>query len=250
LAGVTVTRQTVLLTRPRAEAQALARRLRRAGHKVLLAPLSAPLWLKPSLPEAVDALVLTSARAAHAMAGDCARFAGLPVYAIGPATAAAARRAGLAVAEHASGDRARLVDIVAHGQAGKQVLYACGDPLSGDLAGDLQSRGVQATALTVYQMVPVQQPPRTALAALKRREVDVVLLLSAQAARSFAAMVDAQAISRSGLSLACLSPTIGQAAGDGWRQIIAVPEPDLAKLLTVAGLLCDKDDKRQKSGSA
>ena len=115
----------VLITRPVALAQALARRLEACGHDVVIEPL---LTIEP-LPVAlelggVQAIAVTSANAAPALGA--ARH--LPVFAVGDASAAAARAAGCMRVESAGGDAASLARrIVASCRpGGGAILHLCG----------------------------------------------------------------------------------------------------------------------------
>lgn len=227
----------VLLTRPRRDSAALARRIRAAGHQVLIAPMAEPLWLMPDLPEDAQALVLTSAHALEALRHHPnvpRRLQGLPLHAIGPATARAARRAGFKIASQAGGDRAALKAALARRHAGQQVLYLCGEPLT----APLDAHGVVVVARTLYRMVPNTRLPAPARRALLAGEVDWAVLLSANTARIFRAIMESSGARRDGLKLACLSPAVAAAAGQGWGDIVVAREPDVVKLLTAAKLLC------------
>ena len=83
----------VLVTRPHEQAAGTARLLERMGHAVLLDPVLEvrPLPFTPPQVEAVAALAVTSINAVPALARS---RPDLPVFAVGEATAAAARAAG------------------------------------------------------------------------------------------------------------------------------------------------------------
>lgn len=239
---MTAAPRTVLLTRPRQPAEALARRLRQAGgHRVMVCPMTAVRFLEPPLPQEVAALALTSATAVKALVrlSAFARLRTLPVHVIGPATAKAARRAGMSIASEAGGDRARLVTAIAAAAPQGPVLYPCGDPVTGDLPAELAAYGCAVAAVTLYRMEPQPWLTPAARRALDCGSVDWVLLLSAQAARVFGDALAAATIEREKVSIGCLSPAIAAAAGRGWRRIAIAPAPALPKLLTATGLLCD-----------
>jgi uroporphyrinogen-III synthase len=86
----------ILLTRPPARAQALAERVRRLGHEVVLVPLIEiePLGNEPVDVAGYDWLVVTSSAGAVELGR---RMRGRPgrIAAIGPATATALREAGM-----------------------------------------------------------------------------------------------------------------------------------------------------------
>ena len=98
-------------------------------------------------------LAFTSANGVAAFA---ARFGerGLPAYAVGAATAAAAREAGFASVTSADGDVAALVSVVAaHAPFAGEVLHPGAAEPAGDLIGALAALGVPARALTAYETV-------------------------------------------------------------------------------------------------
>jgi uroporphyrinogen-III synthase len=103
----------LLVTRPLDESQALAERLEARGHQAAIEPLLtiAPDLLAPLSLEGVQALLFTSANGVRAFALRSPRR-DLPVYAVGPATAAAAREIGCATVESAGGDVRALAALV------------------------------------------------------------------------------------------------------------------------------------------
>src|SRR3974390_2359799 len=120
----------VLLTRPEAEAERTAQKLRARGGGVLGAPL------RRVEPVAADlgagpwsGLVLTSANAARALAVHPRRadLLPLPCFTVGPA----------------HGDQRVRVRLIAVEQVGDApLLYLAGEDRAGDLAGDLAGHGL------------------------------------------------------------------------------------------------------------
>ncbi len=134
----------VLVTRPEADAAALAEELAARGHSAVIEPL----FTIVAGPEAaldlsgVQAVALTSANGARALAGRTARR-DLPVFAVGDATAAAARAAGFAEVESAGGDVALLAALIASrlDPGAGPVLHAAARRVAGDLKGRLEQAG-------------------------------------------------------------------------------------------------------------
>src|SRR4051794_39882487 len=102
----------VLVTRPREQAAATSALLVAMGHEALIDPVleirRLPLPRRMSLAD-VAAIAITSANAVPALAG---MPAGLPVFAVGAATAAAARAAGWNEVHAAAGDGADLARLM------------------------------------------------------------------------------------------------------------------------------------------
>lgn len=190
-----------------------ADRFRRAGHVVRQLPLFAvrPLdWQVPD-PARYDTLLLTSANAVRQAGAGLAALRHLPVVAVGEATAAAARAAGLSVALTGTGDAGGALTAAA--RAGLR------RPLH--LAGRERTvlPGVDAVAVYASEVLPVA--PGTL--ALFRRPV--ALLHSARAARRLADLTVMEAVDRAGWTLAAFSEVVAAAAGQGWGRVLVAAAP-------------------------
>jgi uroporphyrinogen-III synthase len=222
----------VLITRPVAEAQALARLLAARRHEVLIEPL---LTIEP-LPVVlelggVQALAVTSAHAAPALAG----AAHLPVFAVGAASAAAARRAGCAMVESADGDAASLARrIVAscRPDAGA-ILHLCGTEVRAGLAEALHAAGFRVRRQAVYRARAAQalSPPTCALL---RAGIDAVLLFSPRTAAIFAELIVRHGLERclAATDACCLSAAIADECRRlGWRSVRVAATPEQGALV-------------------
>src|ERR1700740_2113067 len=91
-------KMAVLVTRPHPDNEATARDLRARGFKVLLAPMLRlePVAMSDDLDGDYGAVIVTSANALRAIATQLAQsgLLGLPLFAVGDHTAAAARGLG------------------------------------------------------------------------------------------------------------------------------------------------------------
>lgn len=227
-------RRTVAVLRPEPGNRATIARLTDAGVDAVSLPLFAVQALAWSLPDPArfDALVLTSANAVRWAGEGLAALRGLPVHAVGQATATAAQDAGF--------------DIMATGNAGADALLAAMARAGITRALHLGGRESMITpgegagaivrqSIPVYASEPVPVPPR-ALAALAG---GVALLHSPRAARRFTALMDAAGFARSRITIAALSPAVAMAAGGGWSAIWTAPVPsDAALVRLVAETLC------------
>ncbi len=189
-----------------------------AGMAPVALPLftAVPLAWSPPDPQDYDALLLTSAQAVRLAGDGLARLAGLPVVAVGAATAAAARAAGLHVA------------IVGDGDAAAAVARAAAYPRLLHLAGREHVAQPRVAALTVYASEAVAVAPDALAAALDA----VVLLHSARAAQHFAVLADS--LPRRRIRLAVLSPAVATAAGTGWARVAVADRPDDTALIQAA----------------
>lgn len=173
-------------------------------------------WAIPDAP--FDAVVLTSANAVR-HAGPGLAASGLPVLAVGPATAAAARAAGLTVAATGEGDVAALLDGV--GARWPRLLH---------LAGRQRIEDARMTAVTVYAAEPLP----VAAADLAVLDGAVVLAHSARAARRLVDLMTEHAIGRERTRLAVLSPAVAHAAGTGWAAVAVADRPTDAAIVAAA----------------
>jgi len=178
----------VAVTRPRAQADGLSRRLADLGARVVQAPLirTEPVPGDPIDPSACDILVVTSPNAPalllERIGGDARALHGVEVAAIGPATAAALREVGIVadlVSERAVAEA--LLDLLADRAAGRRVLIARAEEARDLLPDGLAARGAEVEIAVLYRTVPVVPDTDAALGA------DAVAFTSASTARAFAA---------------------------------------------------------------
>lgn len=202
-------RKKIWITRAEPGASATAERVRALGHDPLVAPLLAVHDLEEVEIDlaGVAALAFTSAngvRAFAARSGDRR----LKVFAVGGATAQAARQAGFSSVLSTNGDVEALAQGVAarRGELKGAVLHAGAAELAGDLVGALAAQGVEARRLILYETRPVTIPPAQLEALLR---ADAVLLHSPRAAQVLAKALrnrPAPAMRALGLSKAVLKP--------------------------------------------
>lgn len=203
----------VLLTRPRAQAEAFARQLTlRFGGRVrpIVAPLMAPEYLSPPIPPGpFSAVIFTSA---HGVEGALRLGVSLPrlAYCVGRSTAAAATAAGLE-ARSADGDATDLVTLIRQAEQNGRLLYIRGVDTSGDIAKALNLLGIQTVSLQVYlqKAIPFEGE---SLDLLRQRTPVILPLFSPRSARIFRDAMPPD--SAAGLRLAAISPAVAKAAAD------------------------------------
>ncbi len=231
--------RALLVIRPEpgnARTLAAARALGLDARAVPLFVVEAIAWEPPD-PARFDALLLGSANALRHGGAALARYAGLPVYAVGATTAAAARAAGFAVAACGEGGLSALLPrLVADGRN-------CVLRLSGEAHVPLDpSEGVGIETAVVYAARPVPLP-----AGAVPIHGAVVALHSGEAARHFAAECDRLGLDRGRIALACLAPRVAAAAGEGWADKCVAPTPHRAgeaALLALARDMCQNSQPR------
>lgn len=185
----------ILITRPRDRAEPLARQLEVLGHEALIEPL---LSIEPLHPGAlplgdVQAILLTSANAAHALPPDGRH---LPVLAVGGATARAARAAGWTTVLEAEGEAASLTRLVRDRctPAGGALLHLCGEHVREELGERLAAVGFELRRQVAYRAHAATALSPGLLDALDRGRLDAVLLFSPRSTRIFVDLVIAHGL--------------------------------------------------------
>ena len=197
------------------------------GHA--LSEIRAVAWACPD-PATINGLLIGSANAFLHGGAHLARLTAKPVFAVGEATAAAARKAGFTVARVGRGGLQGVLDTITGPVhllriAGEERIVLTPPP------------GVTFDEVTAYRSVPLPLDP--ALPLLAAGDV-LVLLHSAATARHFAIECDRLGLTRGGIALAALGPRIAEAAGSGWRAVHTAAQPDEAALLELVFDLCQK----------
>ncbi len=217
----------ILVLRPEPGASETMRRARDAGLDATAAPLFAIEPLAWEAPDSTgfDALLLTSVNAVRESGEQLMVLRGLPVHAVGEATAAAARDAGLAIASSGESGVDRLLGAIAQEL---RLLHLCGEDRRPP-AGARQT----ITAIPVYRARPIDRPELAAAGS-------IALLHSPRAGRRFGALVDAAGTNRATIVIAAISTAAAQAAGAGWKAVETADQLSDAALLALAARLCQK----------
>lgn len=199
------------------------------GHA--LSEIRAAAWACPD-PAAIDGLLIGSANAILHGGPHLARLAGKPVYAVGEATAAAARAAGFAVAMTGTGGLQGVLDAIASKGLGPCHLLR--------IAGEEHVPLVAPAGVTFAEVIAYRSAflPLDPVADLVMSGTALVLLHSAATARHFASECDRLGADRGRVTLAALGPRIAGAAGAGWASIHTAEQPDEGALLKLVFDLC------------
>lgn len=213
----------VLVLRPEPGATATVGRAREHGLDAVAMPLFEiePVeWQAPD-PAEFDSLLLTSANAVRQGGQGLKALLGLPVYAVGEATAGAAREAGFQIA--------------GVGNSGADALIRSFNPdlrllhLSGEHRSDAADALHTITRIVVYRsrqrsggfIVPADC---------------LALIHSPRAGRRFAALVH----DRGRIAIAAISRHAAEAVGGGWESVDYPEKPNDDALLALAARLCNK----------
>lgn len=222
----------VLVTRPQPGAGETAARLAARGLVPILAPMLEIVPLAgPPLP-ATDAILLTSRNGLLAL-GRIDR----PVFAVGTATAAAARAAGAAEVASAGGNARDLADLVrARLPPGASLVLPTAPGQGFALSAALRAAGYEVRVHPAYESRPVATLPLGASDALHAGRIGFALFFSAETARAFVA-----AVRRAGLQAAvgCVTAAAISAPVEvalralAWRRLCVADRPNQDALLAL-----------------
>lgn len=236
----------VLVTRPLPEAEHTALLLREMGLRATVAPLLrivplSPVGEEPRVDD-VQAIVLTSVNAARALIqrplGAHLMERGRPLFAVGDATAQAAREAGFAHVESVAGNVDVLVAALARRlEPGRgDIIYPCGEHTARDLVAALARADLTCRPVAVYSAQAETRLPRDVEQGLRDRRYALVLFYSPRTAGIFADLAEAYALDgRLDQAVAlCLSPAVaGRAQALRWSRIEVAQAPNQEAMLAI-----------------
>ena len=174
-------------------------------------------WEAPD-PAILTGLLITSANAIRHGGSALDKLRELPVYAVGAATAAAARTAGFNVAEIGDGNADALLDSL---PPSLRLLHLAGE--------DHRNRDrLKTDRRIVYRSVEVDDPQ---LPDLKD------LVVAVHSPRAGARLADI-AGEKYRAAIAAISADAAEACGSDWERVEAAAEPNDNCLLALAAMLC------------
>ena len=183
-----------LVTRPRREAEPLAVRLAERGIDTVIEPMMTIADRDAVAPDLADvqAVLCTSANGVQAFARACDERR-VPMFAVGDATARAARDAGFASVESAGGDVDDLARLVAARlrPGGGRLLHVAGSEIAGDLSGMLGAAGFVVERAVLYETRASDALSPRAARLIDDGEIDLALFFSPRTAAIFSRLAEA-----------------------------------------------------------
>jgi uroporphyrinogen-III synthase len=218
----------VLVLRPEPGASGTVERAREQGLEALAVPLfelEPVAWEGPD-PSGFDGLLLTSANAVRCGGEQLRKLRGLKTYAVGEATAEAARDAGFGLAATGDAGIQRLLGSI---EPDLRLLHLCGaDRRNGEHAPQ------DITAIVVYRSAAIDAPE------LSAARGSVALIHSPRSGRRFAELVQ----DRETISVAAISGAAAEAVGEGWKAVEVSDSPTDEALLALAARLCNNSQPK------
>lgn len=233
----------VLVLRPQPAADRTAGRLAARGHEAVLLPLARAVHDRAAARTALAgghaAIAITSAEAGGLLREAPAGHETVPVFAVGHASARAAREAGFRRVETPGGDGRALADFILQRRealdlAAGPLLYLAGHPRAPGFESRLAEAGLPLRTVECYRMEPLSLAPEAVERAVLGAAPDAVLLHSPESARRFFALpFSAAAEARlHAASLLCMSANVAAAIPETFAARVRVAaRPDEESLL-------------------
>lgn len=218
----------LLVLRPEPRASVTVNRASACGLDAVAVPLFQIETIAWHAPPAVgfDGLLVTSANAIRCGGEELLKLRGLEVYAVGEATADAAREAGFSIASVGETGVDRLLGSI---DAGLKLLHLCGEDRR-----EPEAPRQEIKAIPVYRARELDRPNLSAAAGA------VALIHSPRAGRRLAALIS----ERGSTSIAAISEAAAEAVGSGWAGVETADAPNDEALLALAARLCNKPDPK------
>jgi len=196
------------VTRPEPDASREAETLVARGHQAVLASLLEiefgdwPLQLAGAQGLVASSRNAIRALAAHPQLGEALK---LPLFAVGEATAGAARELGFAEIVIGPGTAAELAALIASESepGGGPFVHLAGETLAFDLKGALEAEGFVIQKSVLYRAIPADALPPEALNQLADGRLDGAILMSPRSAAIFAVLVAKHGLAKQAARLVC-----------------------------------------------
>jgi uroporphyrinogen-III synthase len=219
---------SVLITRPRDEAEAFAVGVAAIGYTPVIEPLLSVELLPLQDDATAQALVVTSPQVFKHNLPESWRH--LPLFVMGPASKLLAQSQGFTEIISADGDFTRLCSLVSEKIAAKQpVLYLRGETVRHDLKAVLLRHNVREQI--AYTTEPCQ---KISLEGFKNGTIQIVTLFSPRSAVLFKDLMIEAGIADElrGIKLLCLSAAVLESVKSlPWEQVRLAHSPDQQGML-------------------
>ncbi len=242
-------RARVLVTRPEPGASQTAARLEQLGFAAVMLPLqeTVPVPVAPDAAQrAVAAVALPSASAVRHAPRDLLRtWSGLPCFAVGEATAQAAREAGFTRVAVAQGDAESLAAMIVAQPPDGAVAYLCGRVRRSVFESRLTQAGIPVIVVETYDTLGLDLDADGLSSVEDAGDIDAALVYSASAADRLASLLmePRMRASCANTIFICISQRVAQELAGPERKpgrepgckILVAAEPNEAALLKVLG---------------
>jgi uroporphyrinogen-III synthase len=225
----------VLITRPEPGASETAARLTALGLFPIVAPVLSIIHRNVRPPDQLAATLLTSRNAVQACPPSLHDH---PVFAVGAATAAQAKKTGFSRVFSADGDATALATLVANTLAPQDgtLFLPTAQRQGGELAASLRQRGFRVLRRVAYEAVSVETLPQAAAGALRQGELAAAMFFSGETSRHFVRLLRAAELGEAVRDVEAVS--ISERAAVAlrslpWRRICVAAKPNQDAMLAL-----------------
>lgn len=238
--------RAVLLTRPRPESEKLAGEIAARGFQPVIEPMLDIVPLEFSLPDLKQfaAIAFTSGNGVDIFAQRSAER-GLPVHAVGDATAVRAEEAGFSDVRSARGRIEDLNRMLAGAgfAPGAKILHISGR----DVAGDIAAPGVAVERVVVYSAEKPENLSDACRGMLDEERLAAAMFFSPRAASTFAGLIEKFGLQQrlKSVKALCISDSVVKSLSDlPFREKRAASHPDKEGMMA----LLEELQERRKTG--
>jgi uroporphyrinogen-III synthase len=216
----------MIILRPEPAASVTAAQAETLGFEPVKVPLFATEKLSWTVPDPAefDGILLTSANALRYAGPQLNRLKTLPVYAVGPVTAQAAKAAGFRLAAVGQRGVGTLLSKIRHDL---RLVH-----LAGEDRLDYRLAWQKIAPINVYRSAEIEDVDPALI------DGKIVLVHSPRSGRRLAELVAAKR--RASMTVVAISEAAATASGDGWARVAVAERPLDSALLALAAKLCDK----------
>ena len=227
--------RTLLITRPKEDAAELAAILSAKGFRCLLEPLltieptATSQLLIPELERKPQAMLVTSKHALTQLSQLTSKR-DVPLFIVGEASAAYAKKLGFTSAQEAGVTAEAFVKTVSANlnPLNGPLLYLRGEHISTDIAQMLMQNGFEVDSLTVYSATAATQFSMPLRKALETGDIDAVLFFSERSADIYTELAVRLGLKEAHMRISalCMSEPIAEKAGSiGWLHLYIATKP-------------------------
>ena len=234
----------LLVTRPEQDSVVFKGQLISLGHEVTVEPL---LTISTANTDDLDldgaqALIATSRNGLHALANgpnlDVAKS--LLLFAVGPGTAAVARKLGFTSIVEGPANARDLVPVIAeHAEVNSgPLVHLAGDTVNSAFVDELHRLGFFITQPIVYTTAVAERFTSPTVASMRNKRIDGVILLSPRTAEVYVALVKQHNLVEACRSIVhfCISTAVAdRLAGLSGLLVKVTERPNLQEMLALIG---------------
>ena len=234
----------LLVTRPEQDSLVFKEQLIALGHEVTVEPL---LTISTANTDDLDldgaqALIATSRNGLHALAngGNLDVAKSLLLFAVGPGTAAVARKLGFTSIVEGPSNARDLVPIIAeHAEVNSgPLVHLAGDTVSSAFVDELHRLGYFVTQPIVYTTAVAERFTSPTVASMRNKRIDGVILLSPRTAEVYVGLVKQHNLVAAcrGIVHFCISTAVADRLAELSDLPVKVTErPNLQEMLALIG---------------